>query len=101
VDRLRAVIAAPSQPPRLSLRDAAPPSPCCCSSSSTFPVALPFMVVHEPLRAQRASNAVAIALLFAGGWRLARYAGFRPLVTGVAMVALGVGMVAVTIALGG
>ena len=104
VDRLRAVIAARplAARPRLTLGDArAAVAVLLLVFLSTFPVALPFMVIHEPLRALRASNAVAIALLFAGGWRLARYAGFRPLVTGVAMVALGVMLVVVTIALGG
>ncbi len=104
VDRLRAVIAARPLPgrPRLSLGDArAAVAVLLLVFLSTFPVALPFMVVQEPLRALRVSNAVALTLLFVGGWRLARYAGFRPLVTGVAMVALGVGLVVVTIALGG
>lgn len=104
VDRLRAVIAARPLPgrPRLSRGDArAAVAVLLLVFLSTFPVALPFIVIHEPLRALRVSNAVALALLFIGGWRLARYAGFRPLVTGVAMVTLGVGLVAVTIALGG
>ena len=104
VDRLRAVIAARPLPgrPRLSLGDArAAVVVLLLVFLSTFPVALPFMVVHDPLRALRISNAVALALLFIGGWRLARYAGFRPLLTGAVMVALGVGLVAVTIALGG
>ena len=104
VDRLRAVIAARPLPsrPRLSLGDArAAVAVLLLVFLSTFPVALPFMVVHDPLRALRISNAVALALLFIGGWRLAHYAGFRPLVTGTVMVALGVGLVVVTIALGG
>lgn len=104
VDRLRAVIAARPLPgrPRLPLGDArAAVAVLLLVFLSTFPVALPFTFIQEPLRALRVSNAVALALLFVGGWRLARYAGFRPLVTGVAMVALGVGLVVVTIALGG
>jgi hypothetical protein len=104
VDRLRAVIAARPLPgrPRLTLGDTrAAVAVLLLVFLSTFPVALPFIVIQEPLRALRVSNAVAIGLLFVGGWRLARYAGFRPLVTGAAMVALGVMLVVVTIALGG
>ena len=104
VDRLRAVIGARPVPggPRLTLTDArAALGVLLLVFLSTFPVAVPFIFVPDTLRALRISNAVAIALLFIGGWRLARYAGFRPLVTGVAMVTLGVAMVAVTIALGG
>lgn len=104
VDRLRTMIAARPLPgrPRFLPGDArAAVAVLLLVFLSTFPVALPFMVVHDPLRALRISNAVALALLFIGGWRLARYAGFRPLVTGTAMVALGVMLVVVTIALGG
>jgi VIT1/CCC1 family predicted Fe2+/Mn2+ transporter len=104
VDRLREVIAARPLPgrPRLTLGDGrAAIAVLLLVFLSTFPVAVPFIVVTEPHRALRISNAVAIALLFIGGWRLARYAGFRPLVTGAAMVALGVMLVVVTIALGG
>ncbi len=47
------------------------------------------------------SNAVAIAMLFLCGFLFGRYAGFRPMAMGVAMVALGGTLVAVAIALGG
>ena len=104
IDRLRATIVARPVPatPRLSLQDArAAVAVLLLVFLSTFPVALPFIVIQDPLRALRVSNAVALVLLFVGGWRLARYAGFRPLVTAAAMVGLGVALVAVTIALGG
>ena len=68
---------------------------------STFPVVIPFMIFDEVQLAMRASNAVAIALLFAVGYVLARYAGFRPILTGTSMVVLGVVLVAIAIALGG
>jgi VIT1/CCC1 family predicted Fe2+/Mn2+ transporter len=68
---------------------------------STFPVVLPFLFV-SPLRlAMRASNGVAIAMLFVSGHLLGRYAGLRPLRTALVMVAIGVVLVGVTIALGG
>jgi hypothetical protein len=68
---------------------------------STIPVVLPFLFIHEAKLALRLSNAVAIALLFASGFSLAKYAGYRPWRTGLAMVAIGVVLVALTIALGG
>jgi VIT1/CCC1 family predicted Fe2+/Mn2+ transporter len=68
---------------------------------STFPVVVPFLFV-TPLRlAMRVSNAVAIAMLYVCGHRLATHAGLRPMRTGLAMVAIGIVLVAVTIALGG
>jgi hypothetical protein len=68
---------------------------------STFPVALPFVFISEAQLALHVSNGVAITLLFAGGLALGRYAGLRPLLTGLAMVAVGVVLVGLTIALGG
>lgn len=68
---------------------------------STFPVAIPFMVMPEAGPAMRASNAIAIALLFITGVAFGRMTGRRPVVVGVAMVGLGSALVAMTIALGG
>jgi len=68
---------------------------------STFPVVLPFVFIPEAQLALHVSNGVAIGLLFAGGLALGRYAGLRPLVTGLSMVAIGVLLVGLTIALGG
>jgi len=68
---------------------------------STFPVVLPFAFVADAHRALRLSNGVAVALLFLGGLGLGRYAGLRPLRTGLALVAVGAVLVAITIALGG
>jgi hypothetical protein len=68
---------------------------------STFPVALPFVFIPEPQLALRVSNGIAVALLFVGGYSLARYAGLRPILTGLAMLVIGVVLVAITIALGG
>jgi hypothetical protein len=68
---------------------------------STFPVVLPFVFIQDARLALHVSNGVAITLLFAGGLALARYAGLRPLVTGFFMVAIGVALVGLTIALGG
>src|SRR4030095_11362088 len=42
---------------------------------STFPVAIPFLIVRNPLTAQRLSNAIALVMLFVTGWSLGTYAG--------------------------
>ncbi len=68
---------------------------------STFPVTLPFFFMQDAMWALRVSNAIAIALLFVGGYKLAQYSGFRPWRTGLAMVGIGVALVGLTIALGG
>lgn len=68
---------------------------------STFPVVVPFIFIGDAVLALRVSNAVAIAMLFVAGYRLALYSGTRPVRTGLVMVAIGVVLVAVTIALGG
>ncbi len=70
-------------------------------SLSTFPVVLPFLFVRPLPLALRVSNGVAIAILYAAGHVLGRYAGIGAVRTGLAMVAIGVGLVAVTMALGG
>ena len=68
---------------------------------STFPVVVPFFVVSEVGAALRASNAVAIVMLFATGWSLGRYAGRPGWRTGLGMVAVGIVLVGITMALGG
>jgi VIT1/CCC1 family predicted Fe2+/Mn2+ transporter len=68
---------------------------------STFPIVIPFLLIGDARLALRVSNAVAIAMLFLCGFLFGRYAGFRPIAMGVAMVALGGTLVAVAIALGG
>jgi len=68
---------------------------------STFPVVLPFIFVHNAVPALRASNAIAIVLLFLTGSAFGRMTGRRPWVVGIAMVVLGTILVALTMALGG
>jgi len=68
---------------------------------STFPVVIPFIFMHTPLRALRISNAIAIVMLFLCGYRLGHYGGHRPWRMGFAMVVVGSVLVAITIALGG
>jgi VIT1/CCC1 family predicted Fe2+/Mn2+ transporter len=68
---------------------------------STFPIVIPFFVVHETRSALRASNAIAIVLLFVTGWSLGGYAGRPAWRAGLSMVAVGIVLVGITIALGG
>lgn len=68
---------------------------------STFPVVMPFLFIQDARFALRISNGIAIAMLFGVGRMLASYAGMRPIRTGLAMVAIGGVLVALTIALGG
>jgi len=67
----------------------------------TFPVALPFIFMHNAGPALRLSNAIAIVLLFLTGYAFGRVAEYRPWLTGLAMIVLGSALVAITIALGG
>jgi hypothetical protein len=67
----------------------------------TLPVALPFAFFQEVGFALRASNGVALLLLFIGGYLLAVYAGFKRFLTAGIYVIIGVLLVALTIALGG
>ena len=68
---------------------------------SCVPLMIPFLFMSDLLPALRVSNAVAIVMLFLGGYSFARYAGGAKLLTGLVMVALGIAMVGITIALGG
>ncbi len=68
---------------------------------STFPVVVPFMFMAELSRAMRASNVVALVMLFIGGYQLGRYAGGSAWKAGVAMAAVGAVLVSIIMALGG
>jgi hypothetical protein len=68
---------------------------------STLPISIPFLLFREIAVAMRASNAVAIAMLFGMGHTLGRHTGHSGWRAGLAMVFLGLVLVAITIALGG
>lgn len=68
---------------------------------STFPVVLPFLFFSEINVALRVSNAVAILLMFAAGYSLAKYSGLRPFKTALIYTGLGLLLVAMTLILGG
>jgi hypothetical protein len=68
---------------------------------STFPVAIPFALIKQVHLALRVSNLIAIILLFMGGWLLAKYGGYNKFRTGLYMALTGIGLVFLTITLGG
>jgi VIT1/CCC1 family predicted Fe2+/Mn2+ transporter len=68
---------------------------------TTFPVAVPFIVMRHASSAMRASNAIAVVMMFVAGVAYARIVGRPPWALGLAMVVLGCVLVALTIALGG
>jgi hypothetical protein len=68
---------------------------------STFPVAVPFMLLTDPMPAMRISNAIAVSMLFLVGFVYGRCVGYSAWLIGFTMVGLGTLLVALTIALGG
>jgi len=74
---------------------------CLLCFLSTFPVAVPFIIVGDAREALRASNAVAVTLLFCCGYAFGYRSGLSPWVTGLFMVAFAGALVGVAIALGG
>jgi len=68
---------------------------------STVPISLPFLLFPGAGFAMRASNAIAIAMLFGMGWTLGTHTGRSGWRAGLVMVCLGLVLVGITIALGG
>jgi VIT1/CCC1 family predicted Fe2+/Mn2+ transporter len=68
---------------------------------STFPVVIPFVFMRDALPALRLSNLIAVVMLFGTGFVFARITGRHPWVMGAVMVALGLILVGITMALGG
>jgi VIT1/CCC1 family predicted Fe2+/Mn2+ transporter len=62
---------------------------------------VPFLIFGELGRALLASRIVALAMLFLGGWMLARHAGGKPWRWGVGLAAVGAMLIAAIMALGG
>jgi hypothetical protein len=65
-----------------------------------FPVVIPFLIFDDIRFALRASNVVAIVLLFLTGFSFGRHVG-RPWRTGMVTVLVGIVLVAIAMALGG
>jgi hypothetical protein len=74
---------------------------CILVILSTFPVVIPFIIIQDTRLALRASNVLAVMMLFVCGFLFARHAGLGPWITGLVMVAVGVVLVSIAIALGG
>ena len=68
---------------------------------ATLPVTLPFVFVSDVALALRVSNGVGLALLFLSGSALGHYADFGGWRSGFAMLAIGLALVGLVIALGG
>lgn len=68
---------------------------------STFPVVIPFVFVDDTKVALRISNLIAIVMMFLCGWSVAKYVGFNKWKMSIAIVLIGIVLVAITIALGG
>jgi hypothetical protein len=68
---------------------------------TTIPVLLPFILLKNQVHALRISNALTLAMLFAMGWRWAGFANLSRLKTGLALLAMGLVLVVITLALGG
>jgi VIT1/CCC1 family predicted Fe2+/Mn2+ transporter len=104
VERLRERLQALPDPPRARLSRADWVAACgvfLLVFLSTFPVAIPFVFMHNASAAMRASNVVAIGMLLIAGTAYGRLVGRSPWLAGISMVALGAVLVALTIALGG
>jgi hypothetical protein len=74
---------------------------CLLVFLSTLPPVIPFLLFGDVQTALRVSNVVAIAMLFMCGYAYARGTGLRPWPTGLVMVAIGIALVGVAVALGG
>jgi hypothetical protein len=68
---------------------------------STFPVAVPFIVMRNAMLAMRVSNLIAVSMLFLAGFIYGSRVGRSKWGFGISMVGLGGMLVALTIALGG
>ncbi|CAG2151575.1 hypothetical protein [Cupriavidus numazuensis] len=68
---------------------------------TTFPVALPFVLLSDVPSALLVSRVLTIGMLFLGGAALGHYAGFGAMPAGLGMTALGVTLTMAIIALGG
>jgi VIT1/CCC1 family predicted Fe2+/Mn2+ transporter len=70
-------------------------------ATTTFPIALPFVIFDDGRFAIYVSRACTLAMLFGGGFALGRYSGYGGWRAGLAMTAMGVVLTAAVIALGG
>ncbi len=71
------------------------------ANTALLPLAAPYALIANLGLAHNISNALALVLLFAVGYWLGHYTGGRPLRVALLLVAFGLAIVAVTLALGG
>ncbi len=101
--RVRLVAAAdPDSLPRLTRDDyIGAAGVCLLVILTTFPVAIPFLLMSDAVPALRVSNAIAVTLMFIAGYSLGKLSDLGRWKTGLGMVVLGIALVLITIALGG
>ena len=68
---------------------------------ATVPVVVPFVFMRDVYAAMRVSNGLAVATLYGFGHVLGKYSGGRPWRYGLAIAAVGMGLVVIIMALGG
>jgi hypothetical protein len=68
---------------------------------STFPIVIPFLVMHDAAPALRVSHAISVVLLFLVGWSIGTHTGHAGWRVGLVMVLVGTMLAAMTLALGG
>ena len=73
----------------------------CLVFLSTFPVAIPFIVIPDPKLALKISYLIGLIMLFIVGYRWGQFAMVKPLRPAFGMMLLGILLIVVTIALGG
>jgi VIT1/CCC1 family predicted Fe2+/Mn2+ transporter len=92
----------PNRKLRLKMRDIQKAAAIfCIMVVSTLPVVLPFVFISDTNMALRVSNLVAIVMMFLCGWSVAAYVGFSKWAMSLAMILIGIILVAITILLGG
>jgi VIT1/CCC1 family predicted Fe2+/Mn2+ transporter len=68
---------------------------------TTFPVAIPFLIINRVRLAMRVSNSIAVVMLFLTGYAYGVYADHRPWRMGIAMAIIGGALVGIAVVLGG
>ncbi len=68
---------------------------------STFPVAIPFLIIDSAVVALRVSNLIAIVMLFVMGYTFGQLTGRSAWLWGISMVVLGAALSGLTMMLGG
>ncbi len=68
---------------------------------STLPVALPFLIMSDAIKAKIMSDLISVCILFYCGYAMAKYSGFKPWLSGLGMVLLALCFFMLTKILGG